>query len=563
MKIYNKFVFAGLWLCLVVSCTDTWDEHYSIPERVEGSLWEAICQDPELSNFKEVLEAVDYKNTLSSSQVFTVFAPTNSYFGTKQRDSVISLYNEEKSKGVKPIRNMAIKEFVNNHVALYNYSISSTTQDSIVMKNMKYLSLTSQSLDGVNLKRKNVQASNGVLFTLEGMATYRPNIYEYLGRDADLDSIATYIYMYSIDEFQPSLSVPGDIVDGKTQYLDSVTKMSNKLLSTWGLSAELNDEDSVYWMLAPTNEVWKEKLAEYQPYFYYDKKVKARDSLMFNGPRWGIVLGTAFSRTINPDLAFQDSAMSTNSYPFAYREMYWGNYKYKYYQYDRPFDEGGAFYGAVPVECSNGRVLKTSQWNVSKYDTFMRDIVMEAEWPSSIDSIGGWPEKNKHSYVGRTVKSTNPFYNEVSSHMFSELSPSGSNYPDMVMNLRGVMSNVPYDIYVVTVPATAYDENAGEEDMQPTKVRAQVFYTDADGKDTDAKDNPLSFARTSDFDTNPNKVDSILIGTYTFPAASWGLNEVKMKIKLEAHVTNATAKKGYTKVLRLDCVLLRPHCEEN
>lgn len=544
-------------MCLLgVSCTDTWDEHYSVPERAEGSLWEAICQDTELSNFKEVLEAVDYKGTLSSSQVFTVFAPTNSVFSTAQRDSVIALYTSEKAKGVKTERNMAIKEFVNNHVALYNYSVSSITHDSIIMKNGKYHSFTTDGMDGIAYNRKNVQASNGVLFTLNGVEEYVPNIYEYIGRDADLDSLAAYLYSYSIDEFRPELSVAGDIDEnGKTQYLDSVTRLSNKMLSYF-MSAELNDEDSTYLMLAPTNEVWATLLAENEQYFKYDKRVKVRDSLMYHMPRRLMILGNAFSRTTNSLEALQDSAMSTQAVPGILRETYWGNKNFKYYQYDKPYEPGGAFYNTHEIQCSNGSVLKATEWNISKYDTFMQEIVMEAEWPSSVDSIGGWPEKNKHSYVGRSVKSTNPFYDQVSSHMFAELSPSGSNYPDMVLNLRGLCSNMPYDIYVVTVPATAFDPYASEEDCRPTKVRAQVFYTDEDGGET-----MKNFSRTKDVDTDPTKVDSILIGTYTFPAASWGLNEVKMKMKLEAHVTNNQAKNGYSKVLRLDCVVLKPHRE--
>ena len=65
---------------LLSSCSDKWDDHYdgTAQSVQEGSLWEAIQQNPELSNFCSVVQACGYDKSLASAQVFTVFAPTNS-----------------------------------------------------------------------------------------------------------------------------------------------------------------------------------------------------------------------------------------------------------------------------------------------------------------------------------------------------------------------------------------------------------------------------------------------------------------------------------------------------
>ena len=74
-------------------------------------------------------------------------------------------------------------------------------------------------------------------------------------------------------------------------------------------------------MIAPTNAEWTRMVEEYTPYFNYDAKVKQRDSLQFVNSRLAILGGTVFSRTINPDEAFRDSAVSTSANSYLVRRM--------------------------------------------------------------------------------------------------------------------------------------------------------------------------------------------------------------------------------------------------
>ncbi|MBO6017788.1 MAG: fasciclin domain-containing protein, partial [Prevotella sp.] len=307
MKRKNRYIMVmGLAIAALTfaACSDTWDDHNNrAAEGVEeGSLWQAIQQNPELSNFSSVVEACGYDKSLASAQAFTVFAPTNSCFSKEEADRLIAAYHAEKGK-VDDKDNSTIKEFLQNHIALYNYSVSQASNDTIMMMNGKNILLTSSKIGNSPLTSSNKLYSNGVLFTVSSLVDYFPNVFEYMRRDAELDSLYSFFYneRFYRKEFQASKSVEGGIVDGRTIYLDSVFRQQNDLFDYDFLNARLNNEDSTYWVLMPTNEAWRKLVDEYQNYFNYDNTVDKRDSVFYTNTRMAIMKGTAFSRTTNTD----------------------------------------------------------------------------------------------------------------------------------------------------------------------------------------------------------------------------------------------------------------------
>ena len=159
------------------------------------------------------------------------------------------------------------REFIQNHIALYNYSISESSSDSLVLMNGKKTLLSASSFCNSPILSTNGLYNNGVLFTIQGKAHYFPTVFEYLRKDADLDSLANFFYnsRFYRKEFIPGRSVPGGLVDGKTVYLDSVFAQQNDLWDM--LWAYTNEEDSTYWMVAPTNKEWKKLIEEYERRF--------------------------------------------------------------------------------------------------------------------------------------------------------------------------------------------------------------------------------------------------------------------------------------------------------
>lgn len=576
-KSIKHFIAAGLLCCgtaaAFTACSDTWDDHYESKGSGsvhDGSLWQAIKSNPDLSNFASVIEACDFAKSLDGSQVFTVFAPTNSSFSKDEANALISEFNAQKSANVLEDDNTVLKEFVQNHVALYNYSVSTQSRDSILLMNGKYAVLSSNDIDGVEMLSKNQLYSNGVLYTLKDKVKFLSNVFEYVAKDPELDSLRSFLYnsKYYYREFLPERSVPGSIVNGRTQYLDSVFMQRNDLFSYLG---QLNLEDSTYMMVAPTNDVWKTLVDEYEQYFNYPANLTDRDSMVYTATRLAIVNGTTFSRTFNSDKILNDSAISVSSIRgAAIRQAAWGA-PFEYYQYYKPKEKP---YGVLSqdgddvVTCSNGQVYKASRWNIDKLMTFNKFLVYEAEGrslkemskakdprgsASSTDSI------NTVTPVTRQVSADSKYYGKVWDSRFVEFQPNVSTLNHSVtFTLSNVLSNIGYDIYLVTAPALASDSNAVAEARVPTIMRCTIHVP---GKG----DDPIKGedGKVLDFKTTPDAVDYLLLAeNYKFDICTYDISDENMQVtlKVETRVSNSQLRNNtYTRTMRLDCILLVPH----
>ena len=105
---------------LLTSCTD-WDDHYEneAANSSDLTLWDAIKQRDDLSDFAQVLEntmvfrqhkktSVSYADVLKGGRSFTLFAPVN---GTFNKDSLLSLVTT--AKGDSAVERF----FIMNHLA--------------------------------------------------------------------------------------------------------------------------------------------------------------------------------------------------------------------------------------------------------------------------------------------------------------------------------------------------------------------------------------------------------------------------------------------------------------
>ena len=556
---------------LLSSCTDTWNDHYDGETTAtdgiyDGTLWQAIKDNPQLSNFASVIEACNYDRTLNSSQVLTLFAPTNDHFSADEAQALISKYREEKSNGTLEEDNTVVKEFVQNHVALYNYSVSLQHNDSIRMMNGKKLPLLTSRVGNASLLTKNKLYDNGILFTVDEPVTFLPNVFEYVRKDADLDSVRNFLYsgdslisgrsypQFYYKEFLPSQSVPGSIQNGKTVYLDSVFMQTNRLFNTLG---NLNVEDSTYIFLAPTNDVWRTLVEEYEPYFNYPASVEKRDSLVYRNSRLAILEGTTFSRTFNSDAALQDSAMSENCIKeYTLRSLAWG-LPFEYYQYYKPLSPNGALEGAEIITCSNGEVRKTAKWNIDKRMTFQQIIVLEGEDRTNIKSVtreynpSTKDSVDLASITNHYSSSDNIFYNRLWDAGYVEVSPTASSNIDVTYYLKNVLSNIGYDIYLVTAPALSTDSNATTIERLPTKLRCTIT--------TPGTSNVVSDV----FTTTADQMDYILVKeNYTFPTCTYGVttNSLQSLMKIETRVGSGDYNnRRLSRSIRIDCILLVPH----
>lgn len=539
-----KYILMAFLPLMALSCQDEWDEHYgqTNPMASQESLWQALKGRAELSNFVRLVENVGYEYYFDGDRMFTLFVPTNDCLTEADVDSLTEVYNAQKSNRIKNNDNTVIKQVLQNHMAMYNYAaIASGDSVQMMMLNGKYSYLADGGVNGVKYLSSNMLYRNGVLFTVGSRLPYFANVSEYFTMDDELDSIASFFSRYNVYEFDASRSVPGEIVDGKTVYLDSVMNLKNVMFDELGY---INREDSAYWMVVPTDRQWRKLYEEYKIYFNYDNRTAKRDSVENVMTHKAIVQGTVFNMNVQPSV--NDSVISTN----------YNKANYRYYKCLRPFDEGGVFSGVRSVECSNGKVFISDNWAIDKRTTFFQEVKIEAENAYYQDSIA----KCKEPVGTYTVPSGNPLYGQVSGNAYVQVEPRNTAVTPLIrFTIPNLLSNIGYDIYAVFAPAIASDTLA--TDTLPLKVKFSLKYNDQDGRQVnDIKmENPEG--GTYVYETTPNVVDTILVARdYKIPTCSYGLSEPQVRLTVESD--RGTASK-YTRILRLDCIVFKPHEDDN
>lgn len=539
-----KYILMAFLPLMALSCQDEWDEHYgqANPMASQESLWQALKGRAELSNFVRLVENVGYEYYFDGDRMFTLFVPTNDCLTEADVDSLTEVYNAQKSNRIKNNDNTVIKQVLQNHMAMYNYAaIASGDSVQMMMLNGKYSYLADGGVNGVKYLSSNMLYRNGVLFTVGSRLPYFANVSEYFTMDDELDSIASFFSRYNVYEFDASRSVPGEIVDGKTVYLDSVMNLKNVMFDELGY---INREDSAYWIVVPTDRQWRKLYEEYKTYFNYDNRTAKRDSVENVMTHKAIVQGTVFNMNVQPSV--NDSVISTN----------YNKANYRYYKCLRPFDEGGVFSGARSVECSNGKVFISDNWEIDKRTTFFQEVKIEAENAYYQDSIA----KCKEPVGTYTVPSGNPLYGQVSGNAYVQVEPRNTAVTPLIrFTIPNLLSNIGYDIYAVFAPAIASDTLA--TDTLPLKVKFSLKYNDQDGRQVnDIKmENPEG--GTYVYETTPNVVDTILVARdYKIPTCSYGLSEPQVRLTVESD--RGTASK-YTRILRLDCIVFKPHEDDN
>ena len=168
----------------------------------------------------------------------------------------------------------------------------------------------------------------------------------------------------------------------------------------------------------------------------------------------------------------------------------------------------------------------------------------------------------------RSVNNTSPYYGKLWSNRFVEFAPQVTTVnPWVLFNIRDVLSNVGYDIYLVTAPALAYNSAATSVQRLPTSIRCTLGYHDQGGK---SKTKVLGTFNTlnEELGYHPDSVNYIKLNSDTdypdgfkFDVCTYGLNEStpQVTLKVETRVSSSQRDKTMSRTMRIDCILLVPH----
>lgn len=556
-----RFSLGGVIIgALAITACSEWDDHFeadsSLTDTQHATLWENIQKNAELSQFADLLKKTGYDQVLNTSQTYTVWAPVNGTFDYADLSTMSS--------------DRLLKEFVQNHIARYNYTLSGAyNSKKIFMLNEKMMTIDgngSYSIQNVGLEKMNVASSNGMLHTVKTQIPFLANIYESLNaNDFAIDSISKYFHSFDEKVLNEYRSVAGPIVNGEMTYLDSIFDEDNKLYMRY--RSYINREDSNYTMIVPTNEAWNKAKATVSQYFNYlpsfqfiENTVGAEEkkTVNVNILDTGYLKDSMVNMMLTQDL-FYNNNLYDNKHLNTLRDgeklvcdSLYGTTLAKVYSEDAAH----LFENAHRVDKSNGAIWITDSLRMRTWTTWNPEIILEAErvtMLSGYNYTAGMP-------TGVTVTSGVRNYEvpgRISNNRYMEAEPSALNTnPEVDYYLPDIRST-EYSVYIVFVPGNITNSNVTP---LPNRVRCTMGYADDKGKNQEERfRNPVD--DTNFYSNDPTKIDTVFIGNFTFPVAYVGTGGSSQSyypyLRIQSNVTTAL-RDDYDRTLRIDCIILRP-----
>lgn len=556
---------AGMLTATSCSDFDDYNEVQVNPEAAANlSLWENIELNPQLSDFEELIKKAGFDDELQGSHYYTVWAPLNGTFDK-------SIYADMDQAAL-------LKNFVYNHVADYNHPISGDINNKVFTLNRKTYNFTGVSgtftFAGINLAQANIPSTNGLMHTLDGAAMYYDNIYDYiLGLGEGFESINAYFKRYETSVLDEANSVKGPMVNGLQTYVDSVMIVNNSLVRRLG--AQLQNEDSSYTVLLPTDKAWENKYNAIKPYYNFITNTVGQD-----------LRGTSSSSNIKQintgdidNAYFQDSIIKrfiTNTIVYSNNDTYNSFFVDgreitptdsvrlpNGRKYSNPADLL-AYQVGEPVKMSNGWIRNVDSIAFYSWETYAPEINVNPIYQAGLITAAAASSRGWNIVFSDAVNKWGDFTETNGELRFANIEPSGDRTkPELHTFLPNVLST-KYKFYVVFVPGAIIGE-----DNRPNQVNFTLNYSDANGKlqkynfSSDLKnDNPKT---QKPFVNDTSKVDTMYIGEFTFPVSYYGLPEnggkaimPDLKISSPMSVFNSTLLKTYTRALRIAAIIMKP-----
>ena len=545
---------------LAASCTDfdDYNEAYKTgsPES-KKTIWENISSRSDLTEFASLLYKVGYDKELGNTRFYTVWAPQNGTFDYATYDQMDST--------------SLVDRFIKSHVADYNFTVSSSINERVHTLNEKSFEL--QNIEGCtygdhNIVSLNNPSINGIYHVMDGAVQYLPNIYEYIFDQADSDSlIAAYFAKYESEELDIKNSVPGPIDSlGRQTYSDSVMIMNNTLFRE--LNAQINNEDSMYTMLLPTDEAYTSSYDQIKNSFKYNTETKYYP-ITTDGV--GSVL-TKSEANKDYDGAYLTDSLAKLCIGSSLILAHSNKYNFWLDEVDGPQN------GLLDTLMTTSRIKLSGGEEIVSH-TIGSPEKMSNGYARRVDSLAlkPWevwnPELSVNVYstdVRPLVKEAAVNTVEVTTYDFNEsVGDYISRYIDLVPNndrtarpeayfyLNGIRST-KYNLYVVFVPACINKNSTEQEKIIQFDVN--LNYMDEKGNIGTASSPTKKFTKLLTDSANLNKIDTFLVGEVDFPYAYVGISDdckpyVSVKINRNVY---SSKEKNYGNRMRIAGLILRP-----
>mgnify|MGYP002623531623 CR=1 FL=1 len=592
---YISMALMATGLLATVSCTDFDDynkvENDALPSASQ-TLWENIRQNDQLSDFADLVEKSGFSQELGQTKYYTVWAPLNGTFDA-------SAFRTLESSAL-------MRQFVQNHIASYAHSATGKIDERILMLNEKSYNFegsSSYTFDDVTLNAANLPSSNGLLHTLNGVATFYPNLYEYvtdsvLAGDIAIDSLRHFFQKYELTYLDTEASVVGSIVNGMQTYVDSVMVTTNTLWSS--LNAKINNEDSTYTFIMPTNQAWTKAYDRIKSYYNYLTTTYAQAFVSTN------IASTNANITID-NAYWQDSLVSR----YLTRNLIYSNND----AYNQWMEKTPSQLGTDTLRTTTRRKLSnpadilaqtTAKLKMSNGVARVVDSLAFLPWETYAPELtyNAAGSSNQARIVNANTLTVNVENPDPAKVDVEELSKTRGTLTYLWVEPNGGYAKPELDIYLTDVLSTTYDiycvfvpQNVERGDTSVTKPNRVVFtlnYCDENGKLKDytfkdeseensqwfdsyyedcknviLADNPKQTFSKPDaatltaFSNDVTKVDTLYVGEFTFPVTYYGLSTSdkicpNLKITSPFSVFNKALLEGFSRDLRIASIILKP-----
>ncbi len=541
---------AAAVLLAATSCSDFSDYNdtpVSDVQQADRTLWENISQNDQLSDFATLVKKAGFDDELSQPHYYTVWAPLN---GTYDASSLMSADSAT-----------VLYQFVKSHIAEYNHSVSGLVDERIHALNRKSFAFEGDgqyTYAGHTLRQLNLPNSNGIMHLLDGAARFYPNLYEYLFSCEGIDSVATFFKRYETSVLDTKNSVLGPTINGKQTYIDSVMITSNSLLNR--IKAKLDKEDSTYTMLVPTNEAWLAHYDKISKCYNYINTTVAQNideaTSTSSAPTASVTVDAAYTKDSLTRLHLVSDLVYNNN-----------NY-YNNWLIDDTVEPYDTLYSTTYGYMTNPQEIMSrviDRETMSNGTFCLVDSLAFRPWESWCFPLGQsplysrtWTGSNTMVYIDNTffddIKYVpkNPAQKQLGYLWVTPLSNYGK--PQLDVKLRNVLSTT-YNIYIVLAPGQDVGEDAdGNKFLKPNMLDFTLSYCDAKGKLATQKLNQKVV-------NDPTRVDTLAVGTFTFPVAYAGLGDnvyPNLKITTDFGVFDKAKMAAYTRDFSIISILMRP-----
>ena len=168
---HTRFIYIIFFMLTLTACKK-WDDHTRLTDPgLKQNLFQLISSNPELSRFTEYLVKTGLDKEISSSKIYTVWAPVNS--ALQSLDPAIIADNAK------------LTQYLSNHISRQSwYAALAGSGSRIQMLNGKMINVTPVVFDEALITSGDQKASNGVLHILNKAIAPLPNLWDFLNSSA-------------------------------------------------------------------------------------------------------------------------------------------------------------------------------------------------------------------------------------------------------------------------------------------------------------------------------------------------------------------------------------------